>query len=256
MIFRVTLTRLWGIVMKIVGFVGVESCEMICYLGRLLYKLGKRVLLADCSEFGALMECVPEPHFSREPEAMETPELILEHKGLDYLNYGEYNSFVIGAVAENSLYHDDYDYLLIDFGFKVKHETIEKCDYLIQCCDQHIYNIRRFSGMKGKHGQERYILIRNYVSNGLSGKRILQELKSDMVDENVIILPYNENDFIHSLRKRYPAQDSFNGCSSDMKRVLIDIASKICPDASNSRLKDACRKAASGRSVFWGRKAC
>lgn len=242
--------------MKIVGFVGVESCEMICYLGRLLFKLGKRVLLADCSEFGALMECVPEPHFSRKPEATELPELVLEHNGLDYLNYGEYNSFVIGAVAENSLYRNEYDYLLIDFGFKVKHETVEKCDYLIQCCDQHIYNIRRFGGMAGKSEQKRCVLIRNYVNNGLSGKRILQELKTDEDNEKVIILPYSETDFVHHLRKRYPAQDSFAGCSSELKRVLVEIASKICPDIPVSKLKEACRKAASGRNVFWGRKAC
>lgn len=242
--------------MKIIGFVGVESCEVICYLGRLLFKLGKRVLLADCSEFGALMECVPEPHFSRKPDTTETPELVLEHKGLDYLNYGEYNSFVIGAVAENSMYRNDYDYLLIDFGFKVKHETIDKCDVLVQCCDQHIYNIRRFAEMHGKSEQERCVLIRNYVNNGLSGKRILQELKAAETDDKVIILPYNESDFIHHLKKRYPAQDSFSGCSSDLKHVLVQIASKICPEVPMVKLKDACKKAASGKTVFWGRTAC
>ena len=245
-----------GLCMNIIGFVGVESCEMICYLGRMLLQLKKRVLLADCSEFGALMECVPEPHFSGTKDNTDQPELVLEHKGLDYLNYGEYNSFIIGAVAESARYNSDYDYLLIDFGFRVKHETIDKCNYLFMCCDQHIYNIRRLGETPESKSQERCLLIKNYVNSGLSKKRIIQELNT--VEENckIIVLPYNENDYVHHIRQRYAAQDPFSNCSPELKQTLVNICSLISPDTEIGKIKEACKNAASGKKTFWRRKAC
>lgn len=242
--------------MTIIGFVGVESCEMICYLGRMLFQLKKKVLLADCSEFGALMECVPEPHFAGKPDGAQQSCRVLEHRGIDYLNFGEYNSFVIGAVAENPAYNRDYDYLLIDFGFRVKHETIDKCDFLFMCCDQHIYNIKRFEEMQRKEGQKRVLLIKDYVNNGLSDKRIMQELSEEEEKSEILILPYNETDYIHHMKQRYAAQASFSNCSSDLKQVLIGICSKICPDTAVSQIKEACKIAASGRKTFLRRKAC
>ncbi len=239
-----------------IGFVGIESCELICYIGRILYTLGKRVLLADCSELGALMDCVPEPHYPLQPD-FTTERAILEYRGLSFLNYGEFNSYVINSLIKDLREKADYDYLLIDFGFKVSHEAIRKCDRLIMCSDQKRYNIRRLAQIEDYNPEMKVILlIRDYISGSLSEKRILQELRLETEDCELYRLPYNEGDLANRLTQRYPAQGPFRSCSEGYKQVLIKLTHSLTLTTDKKTVTIACRKAAVCKEEQQRRKAC
>lgn len=245
-----------GFTTKVIGFVGVESCEMICYIGRIIYSLGKNVLFADCSEFGALMECVPEPHFPATPD-FNPNKSFLEHRGMEFLNYGEYNSMIIGSVIDTEKQEQSHNYMLVDFGFKINHEAIRKCDVLIMCCNQHRYNVRRLSKLQiFNPNQKKVLLVSDYVDSGMPVNVIMYELKLEAEDCDVYCLPYSETDTTYHLKQRYAAQSSFRNLSKRYKQMLTRLTLSFSDELNEKAVYRACKGASVCREKQLRQSAC
>lgn len=231
---------------RLIGFVGIDKYDIICYLARVLQKLKKRVLLVDASEEMALTESIPEPKRSEKPDDAADFKAVMEYRGIHYLNYGSYNSFVIEALAQQ--YREDgfYDCVLIDFGFRTNHNLVTQCDIMIGVTDQRIHNVRRLSLLPDTQGQKKVLLLRDYCSSGIPEKVILRTLRYQKSECEVLYLYLNERDTALKLTSRYPGLATFRSISAEGKATMKRLLLLLFPKVGGMELTRAYRAAARG----------
>ena len=170
---------------NILGFLGIEAYDLILYLTKLLYHLEKKVLLIDNSESGALTCCIPVP------DTLNPRTTKISCTLMDFIK--ERN------VLE---YQEEYDYILIDFGFQTNHKELDNCSVLYLITDRQQHNITRLQNLKS--GREMHVIIKDIVNGRFSG--YLQDclkdkglniikcyplFKDDMDKENMLGLQYS-----------------------------------------------------------------
>lgn len=135
---------------NILGFLGIEAYDLILYLTKLLYHLEKKVLLIDYSESGALACCIPVPD-GLNPKITRISctlmDFIKERKRLEY--------------------EDDYDYILIDFGFQTNHKELDNCSVLYLVTDRQQHNLIRLQNLK--YSREIHVIIKDIVNVRFTG---------------------------------------------------------------------------------------
>ena len=118
---------------KILGFFGVDKYDIILYLSRILYTLNKKILLLDCSENRALTYSIPMPN---QILCEERDCYIVNYRGIDCAS----NSFISQELMEK--YKQEYDVILMDFGFQENHELVENCTHIVLVLDQKLHNLK------------------------------------------------------------------------------------------------------------------
>ena len=64
---------------KLIGFLGCDKYEIILYLSRILYHLGKKVLLVDYAESEALYQSIPVP------DTLKDENNYIHYSGIDFI---------------------------------------------------------------------------------------------------------------------------------------------------------------------------
>jgi hypothetical protein len=175
---------------KTMGFLGIEAYDLILYLSKLLLNLNQKVLLIDNSETGALTCCIPVPD-SLNPKVSK-----ISYRNMDFVRDR--------ASLE---YEKAYDFILIDFGFKLNHKEIGNCSILYLITDEQQHNTLRIQNLKLNLEiklPEVYLIIKalinsessDYLSDCLKDKivniRQYFYLYEDDTDrENMVLLQFN-----------------------------------------------------------------
>ncbi|WFR59543.1 hypothetical protein QA584_10755 [Anaerocolumna sp. AGMB13025] len=175
---------------KTIGFLGIEAYDLILFLSKLLLNLNQKVLLIDNSDTGALTCCIPVPD-SLNPKVSK-----VSYQKIDFVKE-----------RASSEYEKAYDFILIDFGFKVNHKEIGNCSILYLITDKQQHNTLRFHNLKLIHvlkEQETYLIIKDllnsesaaYLTDSLRDKinnikQYFYLFEDDIDRENMVSLQYN-----------------------------------------------------------------
>ncbi|MDF2942794.1 MAG: hypothetical protein K0S01_1652 [Herbinix sp.] len=223
---------------RIVAFVGIDKQEYILYLSRILYLLGKKVLMVDCSETGALTASIPTP--------VGTINSIIENRGVMFLDARSLNK-------DNSLCWEEvstdevYNYILIDYGYNTHAEGLNDCDQLVIVTDQQAHNIGRLSIPAHLKDKDKILIITNVVACKITPQFITNELKlNHLVTKKVYVVNQDELDMECKIKCQYEGIFRFIKLSTQLKSVLKGLIMELLPELQKKILKEAYKKAERG----------
>ena len=203
---------------KVVGFVGYECEDIVLYLAKMLSELGKKVAIIDRTE----------------------QEMLLEVLGM----YGEKgNSTREGDfsgiwITDQGVNYEEYDAVLLLFGYRLIHPKLYECGVLIMVTDgvpAHASLLRKI----GHWDRKQYLVIRNLVPMKHT-EQYLAMLADN--EKDYCEIPYDERD----VRMRY-GLGSFEDCSikrlsSGMKLSLIALVKFLTSEYQEKQLRELVRK--------------
>jgi hypothetical protein len=180
----------------LIGFIGLDSYDLILFLAKYLENLGQSVLIADYSKFGRLSYCIPAP-VSLNPKTD-----LIRYNNMDFLRH-DYESFQ----------REEYNYILIDFGWDISQEVIHSCDFLYIITDLQQQNMEHILHMNLPNISV-YILLKNFfhinnrnnakdyfVENHFNFKKCYLFPTSVKDLENMIMLQYYHDIKLHKVTK-------------------------------------------------------
>ena len=139
----------------------------------------------------------------------------------------------------------DYQYILADFGFQVRHPMLGRCDAVYLVSDQQLHNIRGLSAIQLENHQRRYLILKEYYAGRFSPACLFEEMKPLMInEENSYALQIEERDYENCLNCQYEDQISMKRLSRPVKRLLYEI---LLSDFSAGQIDRALRLAERGR---------
>ena len=203
---------------KVVGFVGYECEDIVLYLAKMLSALGKKVAIIDRTEQEMLLEVLG-MYGNKENSARE----------------GDFSGIWI---TDQGVNYEEYDVILLLFGYRLIHPKLYECEVLIMVTDgvpAHASLLRKI----GHWDRKQYLLIRNLVPM----KHTEQYLAMLADNEKAYCeIPYDERD----ARMRY-GLGSFEDCSikrlsSGMKHSLITLITFLTSEYQEKQLRELVRK--------------
>lgn len=146
----------------VIGFLGIEKYDIIIYLSMILVGRGSKVLLIDSSKEESLKYCISIP------EALNPKVDIINYRGLDFIMGRSYREF-----------EEEYDYILIDYGFERKTKEIIDMDKLVFVTDKQLHNVKRLTKVLNT---EATLVVRDTKE-----KKIIAEIAEIFVHSNISI---------------------------------------------------------------------
>ena len=239
---------------KIIGFLGAEKYDILLYLSRILTRLKQRVLLVDYSENRALTYCIPMPggctglvtfHESNtmSPEARDCNvyDEKISYEGVDFLIEPRYRDLL--QVRE------EYDIILVDFGFQVYSQLIRECSQVFLCVDQQLHNICQLKPLKlmvEGIGERISLLFRQVYDCKISVAYLMEELDLKFTQENIFEYYQETSDMKYCIDSQYNHSFQFTHISKGLKSCILFILRKILPTLSEQQRKSAYRCARNG----------
>lgn len=223
---------------QLIGFLGIDKYEYILYLSRVLYHLGKKVLMVDCSETGALASSISRPNVKLNSEIEYHGVMFFDqHKSKD--NPYSWSEVIMGG--------KEYDYVLIDYGFGGNAKELAKCSQLVIVTDQQAHNIHRLRTPEELNNCGKCIIIKNYVKSRITPSYILSELMlEDLSANQIYIADQDELDLKCKINCQYEGSFHFRKLSTQTKSIIKGLIIKICSDISKKQMKEACKKVERG----------
>lgn len=209
----------------IVGFVGIESYDLIHYLSRIARALGQKSLMVDLSDNRALSHTIRNP--------LVPDGEIVDFRGVDF----------IARKIDVSKF-SGYDYVFIDFGFQVNSTVIDVCDEVFCVTDFQRHNIARLREVQ--LGEQFIILVlKDEVSINVKADAVLAQLPELQIDsENVYTIAHSDSNYASALGIQYGSVFRFDRITSDYKTLLLDYFSEMFKE---SEVKAALKKASKGK---------
>lgn len=220
---------------NVIGFIGSDKYEFILYLSRILYHLGKKVLMVDYSEKFVLSQCIPKPEK-------------LNHK--DYKDYIDYCGvdFIKGIDLKEN-WKTEYDVVLIDFGFHPDAETITYCTKLIYVTDLQLQNVNRMKSFLSEtcYTADAAFVIKDVVDCKITPEFILEQLEQEFDENQTYILYQDSFDTKYRILCQYNLKYNFGRLSKPTKIFLKDLARGSLQTQDEKGLKEAYKKAERGK---------
>ena len=217
-----------------IGFVGTDKHDLILYLARILHHLGKKVLIFDGSETGALTACVPCP------DGLENS--IIEYRGLNFANIRRYH----GSLNEELL-NLGTEIILADYGYEMNEKDAGSVNHMIYVTDQQKHNIERLLPVATYKCESKYLIVRDTVGYKIGPESIKVELGLyDIPEGRTFSIFHDEVDAKYKLKCQYEIIFSFKKLSMTAKNALKGLIKEVFPDTDNKALALAFRKAEKG----------
>lgn len=226
---------------SVVGFIGIDKFEYIMYLSRVIYHLGKKILMVDCSDTGALTASVPFPK--------EVKNSVIEYRGIMFLDgRNTENKDPYGRkVANLQNLMKDYECILIDYGYNTDMDGLKTCDRIVCVTDQQLHNIRRVSGIGNLKEVRKCLIIKDYVNCNVTPKYIVSELKIDNLAAGQTYIVYqDETDAKCRINCQYDGVFRFHKLSIQAKNVVKGLLKDLLPEVTKKELDKAYKKAEKG----------
>jgi hypothetical protein len=189
-----------------IGFIGIDKYDLVLYLSRILAKCNKKVLIIDNSESLALSYCISVPS-SLNPKCN-----IISCKEMDYIQDGDLAN-----------YENDYDYILIDYGFRNNHRDIKYCQKLFLVTDTQQHNIDKLNYLK-MCPEEIYIIVKNMMGR-LKKENIIVSLGFSVKES--FSLEFDEFDYRKMINMQYEGNVWLKKLSASylflLERIIVDI---------------------------------
>lgn len=155
-----------------IGFVGYECEDIIMYLANCLTEHGKRVVIEDRTEHGILLQMLEAKYRIEQGEEAEVV----------------FNGI---PVTNAMIYSEEYDIVLIYFGYRLLHPKLYECNRLVLVTDAlpaHALLLRKIEEWERKQ----ILLVKDYTESK-HGLHYLTLLTGQTVD-SVLCLPWEERD--------------------------------------------------------------
>ncbi len=217
-----------------IGFAGVDKQDIILYLARILYHIGKQVLIVDKSESQAVTECIPCP------AGLENT--MIEYRGIYFVN-GRKSEKDLPAILRKK----NFDYILTDYGFWQDEKEFTELDYLIYVTDQQKHNMNRIMPMIKNRRDRQSIVIRDVVGHisDMRDRISFQELSMIPADR-VFIIYQDELDTKFKLRCQYEIVFRFGKLSVPAQNAIKGLIMEIVSGLDKKDFFSAYRKAKRG----------
>lgn len=216
---------------NVIGFAGIDKYEFILYLSRIIFHLGKKVLLVDYSESEALYQCIPVPESLREVGCS------IHYRGID---------FVLGKY-----YHEDlglnYDVVIMDLGFQEMADVVSECTSLFYVTDLQLHNIRNLRIHISAEGIPVNLIIKDVYSCKIKPEDIIEEWKQEIKLHKGYILYLDPWDLKCKIQCQYDSVFQFQKLSTPVKELLNDIIKQMDLRLTEKEMSRAYHKAERGR---------
>lgn len=216
---------------NVIGFAGIDKYDLILYLSRILFHMGKKVLLADCSESQALYHCIPVPDSLRESSSP------VDYRGVD---------FIRGQYFEPDIL-EDYDAVLIDMGSKVRDNMAAMCTVLYYVTDLQLHNINRIKNRKYIKNTDSFLVIKDVIQCKIKPEYVLEQLDSGFDRSRVYILYQDAVDLKCRIQSQYNYIFGFSKLSEPARYLLRDIVKQVSRNLGEKEISHAFRKAERGK---------
>lgn len=198
------------------GFFGTYKCDIINYFSRILNNLDKKVVVVDASIEQTMNYCIPDTYED------------------DYISYRnvDYYKNCINQDRFSDISYEDYDVILIDFGFnKQLLNELYDCKALFLVCDFQRHNVQNMkdfiSSLEGESSIVR--IYRDIVDSKINSKYVDSYL--DIESCTQIIANYDfeleQCDYKCNLESQYNDIFKFKDLSKEYKDMFYDIISEF-----------------------------
>lgn len=222
---------------KVIGFVGIDKYEYILYIARVLYHLGKKPLMVDSSETGALASSVPNP-------------FMLEGTIIDYRGVGFADCRLLGNEQQIFINPNDlseYEVELIDFGFITNPPGLRECNHLVCVTDQLVHNIVRIKEIRSDISIAKTLVIKDMVLGKVNQKYIFDEIKENVCDIEAVYVGYHDEiDSACRIHSQHENKFDFHKLSRQSKSIVEGLVTVIYPTIDKKALEVAYKKAEKG----------
>jgi len=231
---------------KIIGFVGAEKYDILLYLSRILSRLKQKILLVDYSENRALTYCIPSTireicgEYIKKQKA-EVMEEKISYLDVDFMMEPRYRDLL--------LVKEEYDLILVDFGYQVHSQLLSECSQIFLCVDQQLHNICQLKPLKRvmEHIEERsYLLFRQVYDCKISTEYLMEELELELPKDKIFEYYQETNDMKYCIDSQYNYSFQFTRLSKGLKCCILFILRQIVPSLSEQQRKNAYRCARRG----------
>lgn len=207
---------------KKIGFIGIESYEIIHYLSRVLIHMNKKVLLVDRSETRSLEYSISAPK--------ELKQKVADYRGVDFSD----------KIPEKS----EYDLVLIFYGFKENKDSSD-CDDLFFVTDLQVHNMDRLN--QKNPCKSKYVIVKNMIPLKINEKFVRLYLdKLELSKERFIFLLEDKRDKECMLYCQWEHVFTFHQISSSLKDLILSILIIAC-GAEKKEVSRAYRSAERGK---------
>lgn len=218
---------------NVVVYAGIEVFDIVIYLGKILSKLGRKVLIIDHSETQLLSNSIPRP------EEISCNEHIIHYNDVDYT-----------CLPLDEEMIEKYDDILITKGFNEPDEGINRCTRLSYVTD--LYKHKSWS--LGKLGYNNFIgediqrdlLIKSRYDVSIE-ENVLAKIIDQKIDQKDIrIFLYDDKDERKRLISHHNKTFNLKGITRQMKKHLTSEASKYLAQVEKDQLKKAIKALRAG----------
>lgn len=193
---------------SVLGFYGVEAYDLMYYLALTAVRLGNRVAMVDVSEDRSLAFTVPNfEDFQQMP--------VISYRGID-----------VAVTQEVSQFVEEYDYVLVYFGFNRKSAVISECTELYLVTDMQLHNLWRMRDLPVAEQTYVFAVIREKY-DGKAGIAFLNEFVHgyEIAESDVIYVSDDSNDLRSKLLCQYNSRFSFKQTSESMRNFVVRVLS-------------------------------
>lgn len=208
---------------KIISFAGIDKYDYILLLAQILLNLRYKVLVIDLSENAALSDALYEVKDDYETE--ESP-MILNHKQLEFIPKVE-DACYRGDFFNPYLYklNEDYDFILVDYGFDVLKDSIKKSDELVIVTDMQKHNMNHLSSLFEQKELNTDIILEQVVKCKIQGESLMREVPLDNCC--IFYMPLCTKDTKNRILMQYTRVYTGYQPSHQMKKLLLHLTHRV-----------------------------
>jgi len=216
-------------VSNVIGFIGIDNYDIILYLSRILNTIGKKVLIIDYSYTDALTTCIPVP------EGLNVYDDIIDYRDVDYTKK---------CFEED--YLNEYDDILINFGFHYIEHVAAVCNYIIYSTDLQKHNIDSLRSIPFIRDGKKQLIIRDMVDSKINPTYIIDLLQMEFLKDDVYGFELDALDMKYKILIQYDTIFEFKRITKYLKSYLTDTLKKLYPNIAHKELREALKKAERG----------
>lgn len=190
---------------KFIGFLGLDSYDLVILIARFLDNLEQRVLIMDCSELGRLSYCIPIP------VSLNPQKDLIHYKNMKFVR--GYNENV---QVEN------YNYIIIDFGGEVDNSLLQSCEIIYIITDMQQHNMECMMGLNTPDATI-YLLIKNFFHS--TNLRYIDDYFKEKLFtiKDCYLFPTSEMDLENMVMLQYFYDIKLNKVSKQLKKLIHTI---------------------------------
>ncbi|MDF2544368.1 MAG: hypothetical protein K0S47_4086 [Herbinix sp.] len=219
---------------KRIGYFGVDHYDIVIYMARVLYHMGKSILMVDHSDTKALSHCIPIP------KGLDPTKNLITSRGIDFTMNKRLDDL-----------SPNYDVTLISYGFQsTSLNDTNLLDKQIIITDLQLHHIEQIDeAMTSNRIQQDIkttLLIKDVIDCMLTPERIEDMITKKGSIDHCYILYQDTLDLKSAILCQSNHATQVLRISRLLKRFIFDEIMNSYPDTKQKKLKEAYHEARRG----------